>query len=221
MHVYNYFELKANDTENTEKNKLSESKNNLDKNKDESGNKGEEDKEDNVLKTEERLKLEEDFEVSNIIFELKRKMKCDLMWKRKLDAEILTSTGIYLGKICEPEGLFQEKVFEVYDESDNLRFKIATPFMQLGICWRSSLYGKCLEVNFSINSFKEDENKYEVLDGLMIKRFSACTAEEDLPHYPDSMEIIFPTNINEKDKFFLTLCGLYIDYRLYEIVPSN
>lgn len=225
LHIYNYFELKAHESESTE-NKLKNENNNLinkeeniDKNHEKNNN--DEEDEDKVLKTEERLKLEEDYENSNILFEIKRRFKCDLMWKRKLDAEILTSTGILLGKICEPEGLFKEKVFEVYDETDNLRFKISSPFMQLGICWRSSIYGKCLEVNFSISVFKTDENKYEDLDGLIIKRFSACTAEDELPHYPDSMEVIYPTNINEKDKFFLTLCGLYMDYRLYEMVPSN
>lgn len=141
-------------------------------------------------------------------------------------------------------------------------YKIEADYLQLGVCWRNSLYGKCRETMFPIysvnnktksgskidfnnnnsnvnansiinkdynkNSISKNENNIKDLndessfikEGLMTKKFSACASENDLL-YPDALEIIFPDNSSYYDKFLMTLCGLIIEYRFYEIDPRD
>lgn len=123
-----------------------------------------------------------------------------------------------IGIIKEPSSTIKTKVFEIWGNQNNLKFKVVADYYQIGICWRNSLYGQCFETHYSI--IRVIENKDEETRGIITKRFSACS-NDDILEYPEALEIIFPETISSIDKLLISLCGLIIDYRFYEINPRD
>lgn len=171
------------------------------------------------MTSEEKIHLEKEHEIKEFICELTRLFHCKLAFKSKPEIFITSNSGKTIGTIKEPQSKLTTKEFEIYNSKDILIYKVVADYFQLGICWRNSLYGQCKETTFPIYTVinnQINENK----DGLITKKFSACANENNL-EYPDSLEIIFPDGISFIDKFLITLCGMVIDYRFYEIDPSG
>lgn len=175
-----------------------------------------------MLSSEERMNLNEENEKKELVCVLERPFKCSLFCQAKSEVEIFSSFGKILGVITEPETTYKNKVFQIFNDKKELLFTIDSDYFQMGVCWRNSLYGKCQETVFPIYKCnnKGDKDSGNIRDGLMTKKFSACASENNLD-YPDALEIIFPDNCTYYEKYLISMCGLLIDYRFYEIDPRD
>lgn len=90
----------------------------------------------------------------------------------------------------------------------------------MGICFRNSLLGKCLETFFYVYKSDNDSKLEGYKDGLITKKFSACANDDNL-EYPEAMEIIFPDDAKVEDKFLLLCVGVMIDYLFYNTNPNE
>jgi hypothetical protein len=157
----------------------------------------------------------------NLICSINREKSCNLFCRAKEDIIIYDAETKILGIIKEPQTTFKNKKF-IINNGDSDIYMIDANYLQMGICWRNSLYGRCNKCVFPIQAMKSGKVLSEKI-GTLTKMYINCNT--NLVDYeivdPDSMEIIFPDNSTSIEKLLLTLCGLVIEYRFYEICPRN
>ncbi len=123
-----------------------------------------------------------------------------------------------VGSIKEPDDCYSF-VLNIADESDKDKYCVNASWKQCGVSWRSSTFGKCYEVFFPI--FKAGDLSKEV--GLIHKKHTACQNPENEVEFKhaEAVEVIFPKDATNEDKFILICTALTIDYRFYEENPNE
>ena len=110
----------------------------------------------------------------------------------------------YLGRVSEPFTCC-DKDAEVYDENNNLKYRIVGDCCQFGFCCGPSAE-KLVEIEFKIV-----RNGEQV---AMMKKLSSSLGEFFTK--ADSYKISFPNDATPEEKMLLICAGLLIDYQYFE-----
>ena len=176
---------------------------------------------DEELKPSLQIIEEKKADEKDLICSINREQSCDMFCRAKKDIFIYDVNHKILGIIKEPETKFKNKKFIINNGTSDI-FTVDADYLQMGICWRNSLYGRCSKCVFPIQAMKDGKVLSEKI-GTLTKMYINCNTNSDDYEIvdPDSMEIIFPDNSTSIEKFLLTLCGLVIEYRFYETDPRD
>jgi hypothetical protein len=124
-----------------------------------------------------------------------------------------------IGTVHEPFSC-SHFTLQLKDDKEKDRYRIDASCCQCGIGCRGSIFGKCYQVFFPIFSASNPARDLDGSDGLIHKRHSACSKDDDFVN-PEAIEIVFPEKATAEDKFMLICIGLLIDYRYYEENPHE
>ena len=116
----------------------------------------------------------------------------------------LINENQYIGKVREPFTCCDRDV-EIYNNSDQLKYRIVGDCCQLGFCCGSSAE-KIIQIEFKILENNE-------IVGMMTK--TNATLGEYFTK-ADSYKISFPNKATSEEKMLLIVAGLLIDYQNFE-----
>ena len=119
----------------------------------------------------------------------------------KNDQQIKVGIVKHLLTVCDPE-------FEIYDETNQLKYIVTANGCQCGLICANCCIGKCYEVSFDI--LNPIDNK---VIGNVIRRMAEG---DEMITDADTYEIIFPVTLNATDKLLILALGLMIDYQYFE-----
>lgn len=127
--------------------------------------------------------------------------------------------GKLIGKIIEPF-MCTRFVMQLSNSEGKEKYRIDANSLQCGIGWRGSVFGKCYEIFFPIFRFDNPSIDLESADGYIHKKHTACIEEEEIED-AEAIEVNFPKDSSDEDKFLLICTGINIDYRFYEQNPHE
>lgn len=120
------------------------------------------------------------------------------------------------GKIYEPFTCC-DPLFYVYNNKDELRWKIHTDYCQCGVCCRNDC-GKCHEVVFPIYSGDKEVFDPNESKGYVKKLFAGL---QEMISDADTFQLVFPVESTPEERLMLIGTVLMIDYRFYEDNKGN
>ena len=109
-----------------------------------------------------------------------------------------------IGKVREPFTCCDNDA-EVYDENNNLKYRIVGDCCQIGFCCGSTAE-KLVEIEFKIERNGEQVGMMKKMSSSLGEFFSKA----------DSYKISFPTDATPEEKMLLICAGLLIDYQYFE-----
>jgi hypothetical protein len=154
--------------------------------------------------------LVDDYSSYWAMFERPFKCTCCCLGRPEMTAG--SQTG-YFGKVVEPCTCI-DPLFHIYNNSNNLRWKISANGCQCGICCRAGVVGKCSEAHFEIYSAEKENFDEKLCDGSIRRLFSGLVQE--LVSDADNFVINFPLAATPEEKLMLIGTTLMIDYRYFE-----
>ena len=110
----------------------------------------------------------------------------------------------YLGKVSEPFTCCDRNA-EVYDEFNQLRYRIVGDCCQTGLCCGSSAE-KLTEIEFNILEGRKNVGLMKKMVASLGQYFSKA----------DTYKIIYPKTATPQEKLLLIIAGLLIDYQNFE-----
>lgn len=124
----------------------------------------------------------------------------------------LNESNEKIGRITEPFSC-SEYLYEIYDESDQIKYMVKGKCCQCGLICANSIFGRIGEADFCII----DPDTKEQIGSISKKNPVISNGIND----GENFKIIFPDKASTNDKLLLITLGLMIDYLYFEIDPSK